>query len=127
MATFRLHGSNGSHTGHITATFHDGSKVTVRYRGESRDEYGERQAYRYRLTLPGVPTPLQAGDDLRSESGGRVNLVRALQSWVAFAEADAERHGPTMDGTPFGEWACQNSDELGALSLDLGSWLSLRP
>ncbi len=102
--------------GGITATFRDGSQVTIVPRGT--DEEG-RQRYAYSVTQEQVPRTLAAGDDLRSGVGEPVNYRKALAAWTSFACADAEAYQATMSGDAVQEWAYQHDDELSELALDL--------
>lgn len=119
MATFRLHGANGEYSSCITATFGDGSQVTVGYTGDYRDEFGERRAYTFRVTLPGQSTPIEQGNDLRSGVGEGINHLKTMGAWCSFASADAERYAASMEGTPYEEWAYLHSDEISMLDEDL--------
>ncbi len=100
----------------ITATFIDGSRVTIVARGTDGEG---RQQYAYRLIQPGTPRTVAAGDDLRSGVGDAVNCSRALAAWVGFASADAETYAVTMSGDAMQEWAYQHDDELSMLAVEL--------
>jgi hypothetical protein len=102
--------------GGITATFRDGSQVTIVPRGI--DEEG-RQRYAYSLTQDQVPRTVTAGEDLRSGVGEDVDYRKALAAWAGFAGADAETYRAEMSGDAMQEWAYQHDDELSELALDL--------
>jgi hypothetical protein len=99
----------------VSATFRDGSQVTLAHLGV--DDEG-RQRYTYALT-DSTGNLVEAGDDLRSGVGDPVNHSRTLAAWTSFAGADAETYQSAMDGTPMQEWAYMHDGELGALSCEL--------
>jgi len=101
----------------VSATFRDGSQVTLAHLGV--DGQG-RQRYAYALTDPtgGV---VEVGDDLRSGVGDPVNHARMLAAWTSFAGADADTYRSAMDGNAMQQWAYQHDDELNALSCELES------
>jgi hypothetical protein len=99
----------------VSATFRDGSQVTLAHLGVDGEG---RQRYAYALT-DSTGTVVEAGDDLRSGVADPVNHSRTLAAWTNFASADADTYQSTMNGNAMQEWAYMHDDELSALSCEL--------